>query len=213
MLRLVILNYKRPDNVKKIVFSLKKIFPKITIINNNPEYSLPYYGNGVDVINNQRNFFCMERWIRCFEYPEEFKLIIDDDILPSPQLIKNMLKSNLPITGIYGKRGVSFATSYNELEDAWSVGNVDFLVGSIILVKQSVLNEIQTDLEKMGYPERGDDIIVSYLIKRTFQTSLKLTQGQFMFLPEGDVGLNKSKEHFTKRWNVIKKFQNIGWTD
>ena len=213
MLRLVILNYKRPDNVKKIVFSLKKIFPKITIINNNPEYSLPYYGNGVDVINNQRNFFCMERWIRCFEYPEEFKLIIDDDILPSPQLIKNMIKSNLPITGIYGKRGVSFATSYNELEDAWSVGNVDFLVGSIILVKQSVLNEIQTDLEKMGYPERGDDIIVSYLIKRTFQTSLKLTQGQFMFLPEGDVGLNKSKEHFTKRWNVIKKFQNIGWTD
>ena len=213
MLRLVILNYKRPDNVKKIVFSLKKIFPKITIINNNPEYSLPYYGNGVDVINNQRNFFCMERWIRCFEYPEEFKLIIDDDILPSPQLIKNMIKSNLPITGIYGKRGVSFANSYNELEDVWSVGDVDFLVGSIILIKQSVLNEIQTDLEKMGYPERGDDIIVSYLIKRTFQTSLKLTQGQFMFLPEGDVGLNKSKEHFTKRWNVIKKFQNIGWTD
>ena len=213
MLRLIILNYKRPDNVKKIVFSLKKIFPKITIINNNPEYFLPYYGNGVDVINNQRNFFCMERWIRCFEYPEEFKLIIDDDILPSPKLVKNMLKSNLPITGVYGKRGVSFATSYNELEDAWSVGNVDFLVGSIILVKQSALNEIQTDLEKMGYPERGDDIIVSYLIKRTFQTSLKLTQGQFMFLPEGDVGLNKSKEHFIKRWNVIKKFQNIGWTD
>jgi len=213
MLRLIILNYKRPDNVKKIVFSLKKIFPKITIINNNPKYSLPYYGNGVDVINNQRNFFCMERWIRCFEYPEEFKLIIDDDILPSPQLIKNMIKSNLPITGIYGKRGVSFANSYDGLEDVWSVGNVDFLVGSIILVKQSVLNEIQTDLEKMGYPERGDDIIVSYLIKRTFQASLKLTQGQFMFLPEGDVGLNKSKEHFIKRWNVIKKFQNIGWTD
>ena len=213
MLRLVILNYQRPENVKKIVFSLWKLFPRITVINNNPNYSLPYWGGDIDVINNNQNYFCMERWIRCFEYPEEYKLIIDDDILPSPKLVKNMLKSNLPITGVYGKRGVSFATSYNELEDAWSVGNVDFLVGSIILVKQSVLNEIQTDLEKMGYPERGDDIIVSYLIKRTFQTSLKLTQGQFMFLPEGDVGLNKSKEHFTKRWNVIKKFQNIGWTD
>ncbi len=124
-----------------------------------------------------------------------------------------MLKSNSPITGIYGKRGVSTSNSYNELEDVWSDGEVDFLVGSIILVKQSVLNEIQTDLEKTGYPERGDDIIVSYLIKRRFQTPLKLTQGRFMFLPEGDVGLNKSKEHFTKRWNVIKKFQNIGWTD
>ena len=34
-----------------------------------------------------------------------------------------------------------------------------------------------------------------------------------MFLPEGDVGLNNNKEHFSKRWNVIQKFQNIGWTD
>ena len=213
MLRLVILNYQRPENVKKIVFSLWKLFPRITVINNNPNYSLPYWGGDIDVINNNQNYFCMERWIRCFEYPEEYKLIIDDDILPSPKLIKNMLKSNLPITGVYGKRGVCTSNSYNELEDVWSDGEVDFLVGSIILVKQSVLNEIQTDLEKIGYPERGDDIIVSYLIKRTFQTSLKLTQGRFMFLPEGDVGLNKSKEHFTKRWNVIKKFQNIGWTD
>ena len=183
------------------------------MINNNPNYSLPYWGGDIDVINNNQNYFCMERWIRCFEYPEEYKLIIDDDILPSPKLIKNMLKSNLPITGIYGKRGVNTSERYDQLEDVWSEGEVDFLVGSIILVKQSVLNEIQTDLEKVGYPERGDDIIVSYLIKRTFQTSLKLTQGRFMFLPEGDVGLNKSKEHFTKRWNVIKKFQNIGWTD
>ena len=213
MLRLVILNYQRPENVKKIVFSLWKLFPRITVINNNPNYSLPYWGGDIDVINNNQNYFCMERWIRCYEYPEEFKLIIDDDILPSPKLVKNMLKSNLPITGIYGKRGVSTSNRYNDLEDVWSDGEVDFLVGSIILVKQSVLNEIQTDLEKTGYPERGDDIIVSYLIKRRFQTSLKLTQGRFMFLPEGDVGLNKSKEHFIKRWNVIKKFQNIGWTD
>ena len=213
MLRLVILNYQRPENVKKIVFSLWKLFPRITVINNNPNYSLPYWGGDIDVINNNQNYFCMERWIRCFEYPEEYKLIIDDDILPSPKLIKNMLKSNLPITGIYGKRGVLTSETYDQLEDVWSEGEVDFLVGSIILVKQSVLNEIQTDLEKIGYPERGDDIIVSYLIKHTFRTSLKLSQGRFMFLPEGDVGLNKSKEHFTKRWNVIKKFQNIGWTD
>jgi hypothetical protein len=213
MLRLIILNYKRPENVEKIVFSLCKIFPKITVINNNPDYLLPYWGGDIDVINNNRNYFCMERWIRCFEYEESYKLIIDDDILPSPTLIKNMLKSKLPITGIYGKRGVDTSNNYNELEDVWSTGEVDFIVGSVILVKQSILNDIQTDLEKIGYPERGDDIIVSYLIKHRLQTPLKLTSGQFMFLPEGNVGLNKNKEHFSKRWNVIQKFQNIGWTD
>ena len=52
MLRIILLNYKRPDNVKKIVFSLRKFFPRITIINNNPEYQLPYWGGKLDVINN-----------------------------------------------------------------------------------------------------------------------------------------------------------------
>ena len=69
MLRVIILNYKRPENVKKIVFSLYKIFSKITVINNNPSYKLPYWGNGIDVINNDKNYFCMERWIRSYEYP------------------------------------------------------------------------------------------------------------------------------------------------
>jgi hypothetical protein len=213
MLRVIILNYKRPENVKKIVFSLYKIFSKITVINNNPSYKLPYWGNGIDVINNDKNYFCMERWIRSYEYPEEYKLILDDDILPSSSLIKNMITSNLPITGIYGKRRVSTANAYNELEDVWSEGEVDFLVGSCIFIKQSILNEIQSDLEKIGYPERGDDIIISYLLKHRLQIPLKLTSGQFLFLPEGDVGLNKDSKHFAKRWNVIQKFQNIGWTD
>ena len=213
MLRIIILNYKRPENVKKIVFSLWKYFPRITVINNNPSYKLPYWGGDIDVINNEKNYFCMERWIRSYEYPEEYKLILDDDILPSPFLVKNMIKSKLSFTGIYGKRGVTTSNNYHELEDVWSTGEVDFIVGSCIFVKQSILNEIQFDLEKIGYPERGDDIIVSYLIKHKLQVPLKLTSGRFLPLPEGNVGLNKDDKHFIKRWNVIQKFQNIGWTD
>ena len=213
MLRIILLNYKRPENIKQIILSLWNLFPRITVINNNPDIRLPYWGGKVDVINNERNFFCMERWIRSYEYPEEYKLILDDDILPSPSLIKNMVKSNLPITGIYGKRGVAIAKDYSELEDVWNPEEVDFIVGSCILVKQSLLNEIQNDLQKIGYPERGDDIIVSYLIKHKLQIPLKLTSGRFLFLPEGDVGLNKNKEHFLMRWNTVQKFKNIGWTD
>ena len=213
MLRIIILNYKRPENVKKIVFSLWKLFPRITVINNNPEYQLPYWGDGIDVINNDKNYFCMERWIRAYEYPEEYKLILDDDILPAPSLIKNMIKSNLPFTGIYGKQGVSSAKNYGELKDVWNTGEVDFIVGSCVFIKQSVLNKIQDNIQSIGYPERGDDIIVSYLIKHKLHIPLKLTSGRFLFLPEGDVGLNKDDKHFIKRWNVIQKFQNIGWTD
>ena len=213
MLRIIILNYERPENVEKIVFSLKKYFPKITVINNNPTYKLPYLAGEIDIINNEKNYFCMERWIRAYEYPEDYKLILDDDILPSPTLIKNMLKSKLPFTGIYGKRGVSNATNYLELKDVWKSEEVDFIVGCCILVKQSLLNEIESSLHKIGYPERGDDIIISYLVKRKMEAPLKLVSGKFMFLPEGDVGLNKHQDHFSMRWNVVQKFKNIGWTD
>ena len=51
----------------------------------------------------------MDRWVRCFHYPEKFKLILDDDILPHKTLIDKMIKLNEPITGIYGKSGVTKA--------------------------------------------------------------------------------------------------------
>ena len=36
MLRIIILNYKRPDNVKAICQAFHKYFP-ITVVNNNPQ--------------------------------------------------------------------------------------------------------------------------------------------------------------------------------
>jgi len=212
MLRLVVLNHSRPENVSKIIGSFKQYFP-ITVINNNYNHPFPYIGKGVDVINNDRNYYCMERWVRCFEYKEEYKLIIDDDILPSFDLIKRLLTSKEEITGIYGKTGVQKANNYLQLKDIWKEQEVDFLVGSCILIKQTLLNSLSKQIEKIGYPERGDDIIISYLAKKQLKKPLRVTTEKFLFLPEGDVGLNKHPEHFSMRWDVVQKFRNIGWTE
>ena len=164
--RLIVLNYKRPDNVYNIINTYTKLLP-ISVVNNNPEEPFPYLGNGIDVINNEKNWMCMERWVRCFDYDEPYKFIIDDDLLPHPSLLKKMYNKNLPIVGVYGKSGVSTANSYDELKDHWNKdAKVDFLVGAVNLVKQSALDLIQKDIEKIGYPKRGDDIIVSYLLKK-----------------------------------------------
>ena len=40
MLRVIVLNYKRPDNVNKIITAYKDKFP-ITVINNNPSEPFP----------------------------------------------------------------------------------------------------------------------------------------------------------------------------
>ena len=219
--RVIILNYKRSDNVLQIVKAFEGFYP-ITIINNNPDNSIQLPGidiksgkdyKTIDIINNKNNLKCMDRWVRCFQYPEKFKLILDDDILPHKALIDKMLKLNEPIVGIYGKSGVDKATSYLELKDHWCIDDyVDFLVGAVILVKQDVLNLIRDNIINAGYPERGDDIMISYWIKQALNINrLKTVSGKILNLPESDVGLNKNPEHFLMRWNVVEKFKNLTW--
>ena len=212
-LRLIVLNYERPANVDKIISVYKELCP-ITVVNNNPNEGFPYLGQPIEVINNEKNWLCMERWHRCFEYDEEFKLVIDDDLLPHPSLIKSMISKDLIVTGVYGKSGVSKSSNYNELNDHWCVDSkVDFLVGSVILVKQDYLNGVQKDIEKIGFPERGDDIIVSYLLRQKYNLPfLRTVAGKVLNLPSNGVGLNKNPEHYDMRWNIVEKFKNISWT-
>ena len=209
-IRLIVLNYKRPRNISTIISTYKKLLP-ITVVNNNPDNPFPYIGNGVDVINNEKNWLCMERWVRCFDYDEPYKLIIDDDLLPHPSLVKKMYDKQLPIVGLYGKSGVSTASSYEDLEDHWSENaKVDFLVGAVNLVKQSALDLIEKDIKKIGYPKRGDDIIVSYLLKKYLNLKyLDTVAGKVLNLPEDDVGLNRDIEHYNMRWDVIERFKKI----
>lgn len=213
-IRLIVLNYERRENVSKIIDVYKNICP-ITVVNNNPDKMFPYLSYPVDVINNKRNYYCMERWHRCFDYDEEYKFILDDDLLPHPHLLSSMIKKNLEIVGVYGKSKVDKARRYEDLVDHWCVdSNVDFLVGSVILVKQSALNLIKKSIEKIGYPERGDDIIVSYLLKKKLNLQyLNTVSGKVLNLPEGDVGLNKNSNHYSMRWNILEKFKNNSWTD
>mgnify|MGYP003654061369 FL=1 len=208
--RLIVLNYKRPDNVYNIINTYTKLLP-ISVVNNNPEEPFPYLGNGIDVINNEKNWMCMERCVICFDYDEPYKFIIDDDLLPHPSLLKKMYNKNLPIVGVYGKSGVSTANSYDELKDHWNKdAKVDFLVGAVNLVKQSALDLIQKDIEKIGYPKRGDDIIVSYLLKKYLNLKyLDTVAGKVLNLPEDNVGLNTDKQHYNMRWDVVERFKKI----
>ena len=105
-IRVIVLNYKRPKNVQKIIDTYRNIFP-VSVINNNPDKLFPYLGQPIDVINNEKNYYCMERWVRCYDYDEPYKFVIDDDLIVDPSSIIRMLKKRQHAIGIYGKSGVS----------------------------------------------------------------------------------------------------------
>lgn len=209
MLRIIVLNYKRPENVRAICDAFHRSLP-ITVINNNPQQPFDYRSRKVEVINNEENKYCIERWLRCYDYPEPYKLILDDDLVPSPLLIQKLRKRNQPLIGIYGKSGVEKATKYQDLIDHWCKNaRVDFLVGSVMMVKQEALDSIKEKLMTFEGLKRGDDIVVSYLIKKYFKLkNLDTVIGKVLNLPEGDVGLNRHPEHFKLRWEVLQKCLN-----
>ena len=74
--------------LKLYVNTFHKYFP-ITVINNNPETTFSFKSKNVTIINNKKNKMCIERWLKCYDYDEPYKLILDDDLLPSPLLVKN----------------------------------------------------------------------------------------------------------------------------
>ena len=209
-IRVIILCYKRWGNVNAIVKALHKYFP-ITVINNLENHE--YTNENAEVMNNEVNHYCMIRWIKSAIYPEPFKLVLDDDILLSPKSIKKLCEQNHNMTGIMGYTGVNNSKNYFELNRVFNENKkVDFLVGSAIMIKQSCLDAIMPDLLNSNYPKRGDDIIVSYLIKNKFKCSLHTTECDHLVLPEHSVGLNLQKEHFHLRWQVVEKFKKLGWT-
>jgi len=87
-----------------------------------------------------------------------------------------------------------------------TAAQVDFLVGSVIMVKQSCLDSVKSDILANIHLTRGDDILVSYLIKKLKKYAhLPTVSGKVLNLGEGDVGLNKHPDHFTKRWEVLQE--------
>ncbi len=209
--RIVILCYKRWGNVNAIVKALHKFYP-ITVINNLAGHT--YSNEYAEVINNDKNNFCMERWIRCFEYPEPYKVVLDDDIVINPRTIEKLIKNCVHISGIFGYNGVNRSTNYFGLERLFNhKAEVDFLVGCVICIKQTSLDAIKDKLLEYGFPRRGDDIIVSYLIRQEFNLkSLPTIRGEFLNLPENEVGLNMQSEHYKLRWQVLENFKKLGWT-
>eukprot|EP00940_MAST-03C_sp_MAST-3C-sp2_P003345 g3345.t1 len=81
-LTVVLLNYKRPDNLRRIIRSLRRqtVAPEIFLWNNS---GAPFRADGVTwQIDTSENKFCWPRWFMASLAKTSFVCVMDDDLVP-----------------------------------------------------------------------------------------------------------------------------------
>lgn len=210
---LLITNYKRPQNVLKIIERFKDIMP-IEILNNNPAYVISKIFNVKKIYNNKKNRYCFDRWNRARFCKTEYVCLLDDDVLPYIRTILDMRKISRinpnRIIGIYGRNITTSAKNYGELPETWCVSNeVDIAVGACLMFKRDSLCKVYNKYMKpFEGTDRGDDIIASLAFTKNYGEKHLIIDTEVELLPELDVGLNKDKSyHYRRRWEILQDFQ------
>ena len=210
--QLIILNYKRIDNVLRIVYAFQGFMP-IIVVNNGSKTKM-----GVPKVlfhNNEENKWCIDRWYWANKSKFKYSIILDDDILPTKHCLltlrKTIEKYPTSLVSIYGKNNLKDAKSYKELKDVWCVDrDVDIAVGSCVAVDNDSLRAVFDDyIKPWGTIKRGDDILVSLSMSHFYKNKHKTISTEVTLLPEKDVGLNTHTNHEELRWKVVEDFQNL----
>ena len=112
----VVINYKRTDNIPIIIEALRNSSEKciITICDvAQTGYTLSKEVENLadKVFKLSKNYGCFNRFIPAFGIDAEFSYFHDDDMLPGPLAISNLLKcvDSLPRMGVLGQMGRKFA--------------------------------------------------------------------------------------------------------
>ena len=167
MLTAIVLNWKRPQNMPRILDSLRQsdLVTEIIVWNNNPE-TVFTAGNDIIVVNTSRDLGLNTRFAAALLARNDAILFLDDDMVLAPdkieQLYLNWKETPDVCHAAYGRR--CGAGPYNKV-DAW--GEVDVVLTKAVIVhrgiclRATVNTQILSDLP--GRPDgNGEDILLSF---------------------------------------------------
>lgn len=209
----LLLNWKRPGNMKKVIACLKEqtVGVEIFLWNNNKKDACKY---AVDVkVHSSQNFLCWPRWLMASLARTEFVFTLDDDVfLTRPTVIQECIdffrRHNPPsdtILGIYGVKldeHMNYKQS-NHIRRPKQARNVDIVKGRFMFMKRAFVQSIP-----MGHElPRGDDIYISSFSEHKLIPAF--LNNAWKDLPEGDVALyGQKKFHKRYRQEAVDRYFN-----
>lgn len=213
----LLLNWKRPDNLVKIINSLKSqsVSVEIFLWNNNIEDNNKY---NVDLqINSDKNLMCLPRWFMGTYASSEYIFSLDDDLIFNDSNVVedcvNFVKEN---DVAIGKTGVIL----NNERDYWKSKHVlnpdphknisvDIIKGQFLMCSKKHISKISLNsLNNVHFtnPRIEDDIILSSIINNKQIPSF--LHHRFKKLPNGGVSLHRSAGHNLSRKQTTDKYFN-----
>ena len=199
----ILLNWKRSDNLKQVIRSIRSqtIESYIYLWNNNIEDTYEY---DVDYqINSSKHIICYGRWTMISYVETEFVATLDDDIMyASTDVLAKELRvfDDIPykdlIIGPYGRNIKD--DSYTKGSDITDVfADTDIVKGRHMIMR----TELVRNLDMRNEPE--EDIKVSSLSKHKM-----IIPNEYINLTEGDEALWRRTNHWQNRDIAVKKYFN-----
>ena len=174
----VLLNYKRPHNLIKVIHSLNNqtVRPAIYLWDNADTPLSKHYGGykenvGTDwYVHSSRNEFCPPRWWMAAHAPTEYVMTCDDDLMPGDgKLIEDLISQMsvldyFSIIGAFGKQ-LQSDVDYEHCPAAERGEFCDIILGRMMFMRT---DSLQASLHGYWHAFRNDlitdDIAISSLM-------------------------------------------------
>lgn len=222
MISVILLNYKRPDNVHRILERLEACQCVDDVIVWNNEGSM--FGGGTPKIrysNADRNWGLFPRHAMGLLAKNDCILFQDDDLLLTEDTITRLYNKwkmrRLAVHGLFGRRPKMPGFTYAEYRDH-DDEDVEIVLGRCQMFHRSLLPkffhwldfpQIKRLLEEGKHlgclPSSCDDIILSYVAQQYSRQLNRVHNFERTDLPAGDEALAANPNHFKYREQAMRK--------
>lgn len=214
MITALLLNWKRPDNLKKIISIIKgqSVPVQIFLWNNNPEDNNQY--NVELQINSSKNLMCSPRWLMSGYSESEYFFSLDDDLVFADKFViedcyKFAARNNCGIgyTGVALDSQKNYWSSDHVLPNPNNDQHVDIIKGRFLFCNKKELEKLNfINFNKASNFRIEDDIIISSRIKTKIIPSFLCKR--FIELP-CPFPLHEESDHKQSRIEATIKYFNI----
>lgn len=209
-LTVCLLNWKRPENLRRILDALARqtVRPKIFLWNNSPE---PFRHEAIDwQIDSSCNLICSPRWWMAAHAETEFVASLDDDLIPADDRVFEdalQLAAGQPDDRVIGPVGCLLPPGqpyfpHRDFVCPEQDQQVDLVKGRCLIVRTQRLRRALSLHDLAAEDPHCDDIVICGALargRRLYHWVPGLFHGRMRGLEEGEVGLYALPGHAERR--------------